>query len=175
MGRPDAMSAAASSITRLWDWVGVKGRSLRKSSLGRGGTGAPAPSCPRRSFKKLSKTAVAAYAGWLCAGGGFQAALMAPTEVLAEQHYRSLSALLAPAGVRVGVRVLLHGGADDIGLPPLLHLLPDKAIHPLALVLGSMTAAGKKKIRSALEFGEIDFVVGTHALISEGVAFRRLI
>ena len=75
---------------------------------------------------------------------GFQAALMAPTEVLAEQHYRSLSALLAPAGVRVG------------------------------LLTGSMTAAGKKKIRSALEFGEIDFVVGTHALISEGVAFRRL-
>ena len=69
---------------------------------------------------------------------------MAPTEVLAEQHYKSLSALLSPAGVRVG------------------------------LLTGSMTAAEKKKARAALETGEIDFVIGTHALISEGVAFRRL-
>ena len=90
------------------------------------------------------KTAVAAFAGWLCARGDCQAALMAPTEVLAEQHFKSLSALLAPAGVRVG------------------------------LLTGSMTAAEKKKIRAALESGEIGFVVGTHALISEGVAFRRL-
>ena len=90
------------------------------------------------------KTAVAAYAGWLCAKGGFQAALMAPTEVLAEQHYRSLSRLLEPAGVRVG------------------------------LLTGSMTAAEKKKARSALAVGEMDFVVGTHALISDSVAFSRL-
>ncbi len=156
------------------------GLSFLKDRRGQEGAGAPVPPRPKEDFLKLlpftptqaqsrvmdeaaadmasgrpmnrlvqgdvgsGKTAVAAYAGWLCAGGGFQAALMAPTEVLAEQHYRSLSALLAPAGVRVG------------------------------LLTGSMTAAGKKKIRSALEFGEIDFVVGTHALISEGVAFRRL-
>ena len=90
------------------------------------------------------KTAVAACAGWLCARGGFQAALMAPTEVLAEQHFRSLSQLLEPAGVRVG------------------------------LLTGSMTASEKKKARAGLAAGEIDFAVGTHALISEGVAFRRL-
>ena len=90
------------------------------------------------------KTAVAAYAGWLCARGGFQSALMAPTEVLAEQHFRSLSQLLRPAGVRVG------------------------------LLTGSMKAAEKKKARAALESGDIDFAVGTHALISEGVRFRRL-
>ena len=53
------------------------------------------------------KTAVAAYAGWLTAKGGGQTALMAPTEILAEQHFRTLSSLLAPAGVRVG---LLTGG-----------------------------------------------------------------
>ncbi len=90
------------------------------------------------------KTAVAAYAGWLCAKGGFQAALMAPTEVLAEQHYRFLSRLLAPAGIRVG------------------------------LLTGSMRAAEKKKLRAALAEGEVDFAVGTHALISEGVAFHKL-
>jgi len=90
------------------------------------------------------KTAVAAYAAWLCAKGGFQAALMAPTEVLAEQHFRSLSALLAPAGVRVG------------------------------LLTGSMRAAEKKTVRTALAEGEIDFIIGTHALISDGVVFRNL-
>ncbi len=90
------------------------------------------------------KTAVAAFAGWLCAKGGFQTALMAPTEVLAEQHFKSLSALLSPAGVRVG------------------------------LLTGSMKQSEKKKVREALASGEIDFAVGTHALISEGVEFRRL-
>ena len=90
------------------------------------------------------KTVVAAYAGWLCAKAGDQCALMAPTEVLAEQHYRSLSALLAPAGVRVG------------------------------LLTGSLTPKEKKQIRAQLASGEIDFAVGTHALISPSVEFRRL-
>ena len=70
------------------------------------------------------KTVVAAYAGWLCAKAGYQCALMAPTEVLAEQHFRSLSALLAPAGVRVG------------------------------LLTGSVKAAEKKKILAAWEAAE---------------------
>lgn len=90
------------------------------------------------------KTAVAAFAGWLCSKAGYQAALMAPTEVLAEQHFRSLSALLTPAGVRVG------------------------------LLTGSLTAAEKRHLRAQLSSGEIDFVVGTHALISQGVEFQRL-
>ena len=90
------------------------------------------------------KTMVAAYAGWLCAKGGFQAALMAPTEVLAEQHFRSLSGLLAPAGVRVG------------------------------LLTGAMRLPEKRKTRAALADGEIDFMIGTHALLSEGVNFHRL-
>jgi len=90
------------------------------------------------------KTAVAAYAGWLAVRGGYQAALMAPTEVLAEQHYRSLSALLSPAGVRVG------------------------------LLTGSLPVAEKKRIRQALAEGELDLIVGTHALISQGVDFHRL-
>lgn len=89
------------------------------------------------------KTVVAAYAGWLAVQGGFQAAMMAPTEVLAEQHFRTLSALLSPAGVRVG------------------------------LLTGAMTAAQKRKVHAALAAGDIDFVVGTHALLSQGVAFRR--
>lgn len=90
------------------------------------------------------KTAVAAYAAWLTAKAGHQAALMAPTEVLAEQHARSLTQLLSPAGVRVD------------------------------LLTGSLTAAEKRKTRKALTEGDIDFVVGTHALISDGVEFHDL-
>ena len=90
------------------------------------------------------KTAVAAFAAWLMVKSGAQAALMAPTEVLAEQHYRTLSALLEKTGIRVG------------------------------LLTGSMGAAEKKKVRSQLEKGTIDFVIGTHALISDSVKFDRL-
>ena len=90
------------------------------------------------------KTVVAAFAAWLAVGAGYQAALMAPTEVLAEQHYRSLSALLGAAGVRVG------------------------------LLTGSLTPAAKKKARQALAAGEIDLMIGTHALISPQVEFHRL-
>ena len=90
------------------------------------------------------KTVVAAYAAWLAAGAGYQSAIMAPTEVLAEQHFRSLSALLEPAGVRVG------------------------------LLTGSITPAGKKKVRQALAAGEIDLIIGTHALLSQGVEFAKL-
>ena len=90
------------------------------------------------------KTIVAAFAAWLCTKSGFQAAMMAPTEVLAEQHYRSLSPLLGQAGIRVG------------------------------LLTGSMSAAEKRQMQNALSLGEIDFVIGTHALISDRVAFQKL-
>jgi len=90
------------------------------------------------------KTAVAAAAAWMAVQGGLQTALMAPTEILARQHVQSLSGLLGPAGVRVG------------------------------LLTGSMTAAQKKQVRQQLESGEIQFVVGTHALLSGGVEFARL-
>ena len=90
------------------------------------------------------KTAVAAGAVWLAAKSGWQAALMAPTELLAAQHYRTLSDLLSPAGIRVG------------------------------LLTGSMRAKEKRDVRERLALGMLDLVVGTHALISEGTAFARL-
>jgi len=90
------------------------------------------------------KTAVAAACAWLARENGSQAAMMAPTEILAEQHCRSLSALLGGAGMRVG------------------------------LLTGSQKAAEKRAVRAALAAGEIDLVVGTHALLSEGVEFARL-
>ena len=90
------------------------------------------------------KTLVAAWAGWLAAKNGGQTALMAPTESLAEQHYHTLSSLLEPAGLRVG------------------------------LLTGSMKAAEKHRIQAALKHGDIHFVVGTHALLTAGTVFHDL-
>ncbi len=90
------------------------------------------------------KTAVAGYGAWLCAKNGCQCALMVPTELLAEQHFRSLSALLGPAGVRT------------------------------ALLIGSKRPAEKKALQEDIANGRFDLVVGTHALLSEGVSFPGL-
>ncbi|MCI8595077.1 MAG: ATP-dependent DNA helicase RecG [Oscillospiraceae bacterium] len=90
------------------------------------------------------KTAVAAYAAFLACKSGAQAAMMAPTEILAEQHFRSLTALLAPAGVEV------------------------------ALLTASRSAVEKRAVKEGLRSGAISFVVGTHALLSEGVEFANL-
>ena len=90
------------------------------------------------------KTAVAAFGAWAAARSGVQCALMAPTELLAEQHARTMEALLAPAGVRV------------------------------ALLTGSVKGKEKKALLSALGAGEIDLLVGTHALFSQGVEYREL-
>ena len=90
------------------------------------------------------KTAVAAACAWIAKENGYQSALMVPTEILAQQHFRSLSELLFPYGMRLG------------------------------LLTGSMRPGEKKKVCAALESGEIDLVVGTHALLSEGVGFQRL-
>ena len=90
------------------------------------------------------KTAVAAYGAWLAHEAGFQTAMMAPTEILAHQHFETLTKLLSPAGIRVG------------------------------LLTGSLPAAEKREVRRALAEGDIDLIVGTHALLSEGVEYRDL-
>jgi ATP-dependent DNA helicase RecG len=94
------------------------------------------------------KTAVAAAAMAVAASGGSQAALMAPTEILAEQHYRTVSRLLS--SVRDGeVRV--------------------------ALLTGSITGDKRDEIYAGLADGSIDVVVGTHALIQDNVSFDELV
>ena len=90
------------------------------------------------------KTAVAAAAAFLAARAGVQTALMAPTEILAEQHYKTLTALLAPLGVTV------------------------------ALLTGSMTAAQKRGVKAQLADGTAQVAVGTHALLTDDVAFKDL-
>jgi ATP-dependent DNA helicase RecG len=90
------------------------------------------------------KTVVAALALMLAARNGAQAALMAPTEVLAEQHAETLVRLLSGAGVR------------------------------LALLTGRVRGAARRALYGALEAGQIDVLVGTHALVESPVKFRRL-
>ena len=90
------------------------------------------------------KTMIAAAAAYLCVKNGHQAALMAPTEILAEQHYSSLGRLLAPLGVKT------------------------------LLLTGSMTPKNKRLAREAIESGEARLIIGTHALLSEATVFEDL-
>ena len=90
------------------------------------------------------KTMIAAAAAYLCVKNGHQAALMAPTEILAEQHYASLGRLLAPLGVKT------------------------------LLLTGSMTPKNKRLAREAIESGEARLIIGTHALLSEATVFEDL-
>ena len=90
------------------------------------------------------KTALAFGAIAMVCGAGYQAAMMAPTEILARQHYESACAMLEPLGIRCG------------------------------LLTGSMRAKEKREARRYLQSGEWQAVFGTHALISEGVEYQRL-
>jgi len=90
------------------------------------------------------KTMVAAAAVYCAVQNGHQAALMAPTEILAEQHYQSLTKLFAPLGIS------------------------------MALLTGSMTPKQKQLVRQDIAAGNVQFAVGTHALLSEATRFQNL-
>jgi ATP-dependent DNA helicase RecG len=102
------------------------------------------------------KTVVAVAAMLAAVDGGHQGALMAPTEVLAEQHHLGVSALLE------GLEVEEEGSL--LGNRPLA----------VRLLTNRTPAAERKKLFAGLEDGTIDLVIGTHALIQEGVAFKSL-
>ncbi|MXZ30008.1 MAG: ATP-dependent DNA helicase RecG [Acidimicrobiia bacterium] len=114
------------------------------------------------------KTVVALTAMLAVVGGGRQAALMAPTEVLAEQHYLGLSGLLDCLG---------DGDGDgDGGLAGGTGRLSLGGLAPVSLELltGRSGARARQRILGGLASGDVNMVVGTHALISEGVAFESL-
>ena len=90
------------------------------------------------------KTLVAACCIWAVCSAGKQAAFMAPTEILAEQHLTSMREFLSPFGYRV------------------------------EKLTGAMTAKEKREIKTALAAGDVDLIVGTHALLTEDVAFSDL-
>ncbi len=101
------------------------------------------------------KTVVALRAMLRAVDSGRQAALVAPTEVLAGQHWRSITDLLGP----------LAGGAT-LGAP--------EAATGVVLLTGSVTGAARRQALAAIESGEAGVVIGTHALFQEGVHFRDL-
>ena len=107
--------------------------------------------CSGRAMNRLvqgdvgsGKTLVAAACVWYAAQSGAQSAFMAPTEILAEQHFATLSGFLEPFGIRV------------------------------AKLTGSMRAKERREVQAALEEGVCDVAVGTHALLTEDVRFHNL-
>ena len=90
------------------------------------------------------KTMVAAAASYIAFQNHYMSALMAPTEILAQQHYHGLSKLLEPLGMRLG------------------------------LLCGSMTAREKRDIKERIALGMVDLIIGTHALISKDVDLPNL-
>lgn len=90
------------------------------------------------------KTVVAAGAAWFVYKNGYQSCVMAPTEILAAQHYKTFKSLLEPLGVRV------------------------------ALLTGSLTPKNKRLLKEQIAAGEFDVIVGTHALFSESTHFSDL-
>ncbi len=106
------------------------------------------------------KTVVALAAMLAAVASGRQAALMAPTELLAEQHFRTLCSLLGNSGT-TGPVVNLH--------PSYL----DKPLN-LALLTGSLKGRAKSLVQAGTETGQVEIVVGTHALIQREVSFERL-
>lgn len=90
------------------------------------------------------KTMVAVLTALIAIGNGYQACIMAPTEVLAQQHYRNIQKFLAPTGIRS------------------------------ALLTGSSKTSERREVHAGLEDGSIGIIVGTHALIEDNVIFRNL-
>ena len=90
------------------------------------------------------KTMVAVLTALIAIGNGFQACIMAPTEVLAQQHYKNIQKFLAPTNVKS------------------------------ALLTGSTKASERREIHAGLEDGSIGIIVGTHALIEDNVVFKNL-
>lgn len=90
------------------------------------------------------KTVVAAACAWIAFQNGCQTALMAPTEILARQHQKTMNVLLAGTGLRVG------------------------------LLTGALSTKEKRQVLAEVRQGEIDLLVGTHALLSDPVTFSRL-
>ena len=90
------------------------------------------------------KTMVAVLTALIAIGNGFQACIMAPTEVLAQQHFKNIQKFLAPTGVRS------------------------------ALLTGSSKVSERREVHQGLEDGSIGIIVGTHALIEDNVVFRNL-
>ena len=109
------------------------------------------------------KTVVATAALLAAVACGYQGAFMAPTEILAEQHFRNISTLLERVGDETGV---------EGGLRTFTGVIPEGIT--LALLTGSTKKHEKEQVHQAVSEGRVSIVIGTHALIQEAVEFNRL-
>ncbi|MFV9503663.1 MAG: ATP-dependent DNA helicase RecG [Oscillochloridaceae bacterium umkhey_bin13] len=134
------------------------------------------------------KTVVAAAALLQAIGHGFQGALMAPTEILAEQHYKGLKRLLSQVAVpRQRPAQVGEDWKDRLDPAEAAHLAEIKALLGMtdeedmggqgvrvALLTGGLGARARREVLAAIAQGEVDLVIGTHALIAERVTFQSL-
>ncbi|MCR5302753.1 MAG: ATP-dependent DNA helicase RecG [Lachnospiraceae bacterium] len=109
--------------------------------------------CSDRSMRRLiqgdvgsGKTIIATLAAVMCAMNSYQCAIMAPTEILADQHYQSVTNILKESGIDLKV----------------------------ALLTGSMSETSKKNVREMARSGEVSILIGTHALFQEKVIYKNL-
>jgi ATP-dependent DNA helicase RecG len=109
------------------------------------------------------KTVVATAALVVAAANGCQGAFMAPTEILAEQHFTNVSQLLAGAGEQIAEEENLRTFSGILDCP-----------LTVALLIGDLKQARKQEIQNQIAGGEIDIVIGTHALIQKEVGFKNL-
>ena len=111
------------------------------------------------------KTVVALYAALVAAQGGYQAAIMAPTEVLAGQHFLTVASLLAP---------LSGAGDGQVSGSGQLDLFGESGGPGVVLLTGSLPAARRRSALARIADGSAGIVIGTHALLEEGVSFDNL-
>jgi ATP-dependent DNA helicase RecG len=127
------------------------------------------------------KTLVALHAALIAIGSGHQAAIMAPTEVLAGQHFRSMRALLEGMGAVPFLELASSARAASEAQPSLLDALEvddaSSAAEPTltyALLTGAVTGKDRGRIVDAIAEGSLDLIVGTHALVQGSVSFADL-
>jgi ATP-dependent DNA helicase RecG len=141
------------------------------------------------------KTAVAAATAVQAIANGFQAAIMAPTEILAEQHYKGLRALLGKVRIPRGLGSGVGGQEEDAVADPrpqtpdphkaeldelkrILGMVPEDDLDGqgvrVALLTGSLGAKERRRVLEAIANGDVDLIVGTHALITESVQYAQL-
>ena len=109
------------------------------------------------------KTVVATAAMLLSTASGYQAALMAPTEILAEQHFNTICGLLSRAGSESSNGRAVHKFSSILPAP-----------ISIGVLTGGLKESAKKEIQERASAGEIDIIIGTHALIQKGVDFHNL-
>lgn len=121
------------------------------------------------------KTVIATLALLIAAANGYQGALMAPTEVLAEQHYTNICSYLSRVSTQEPSLRLRSGQGSEPG-EGIIRCYTGFLSRPLtiALLIGSLRSNEKERLHHEIGEGKVDIIVGTHALIQKGVEFNKL-